>query len=305
MKYDLIIIGSGPAGLSASIYASRYKINHLVIGKAPGGLMTEASKIENYPGFKSISGIELMKKFQEHAQSFGVKIEQDEVIKIEKENKSFKITTSQGKKYQTKTIILALGTERRKLNIPGEKKFLGKGVSYCAVCDAMFYKDKIVAVVGGSDAAAMSALLLSEQAKKVYLIYRKSKLRAEPIIVERTEKNPKIEIIYQTNIKEIKGKDKLEKVVLDKQYRGSSELKLDGLFVEIGSIPAAALAQGIGVEIDEQNCIKIDSSGATNIPGIFAAGDITSGLAKLRQIVTAAAEGAVAATSVYNYLKTK
>lgn len=303
--YDLIIIGAGSAGLAASIYASRYKINHLVLGKIPGGLTLEAHMIENYPGIMSISGMEIMQKFQEHAQSLGVKIEQVEVTNIEKKNKEFEITNSENRKYQTKTIILALGTKRRKLNIPGEKEFLGKGVSYCAVCDCMFYKDKVVAVIGGSDAAAMAALLLAEHTKKVYIIYRKEKLRAEPIVVEKVEADPKIKIIYNTNVLEVKGKDKLEKIILDKLYKGSAELKLDGIFVEIGSVPVVALARKIGVEVDEQNYIKIDSSGSTNIPGVFAAGDITAGLAKLRQIVTAAAEGAVAATSVYEYLKTK
>ena len=304
--YDLIIIGAGPAGLAASIYASRYKIKHLILGKMFGGEALEAYKIENYPGITSASGMELMKKFQEHAQSLGVQIKQDEVTNIEKKNKDFEIITSQGKKYQTKTLILALGTKRRKLNIPGEKEFLGKGVSYCAICDAMFFKDKTVAVVGGSNSAVMSALLLSEHAKKVFIIHRKTELRAEPIMVEKVKVNSKIKIIYNTNVLEVKGtNNKLEKVILDKLYQNNKELKLDGIFIEAGSVPAVALAKKIGVEVDEQNYIKITSGGATNVSGVFAAGDITCGLAKLRQIITAAAEGAVAATSVYKYLKTK
>ncbi len=303
--YDLIIIGAGAAGLTASIYASRYKVRHLVLGKVSGGLTLEAHKVENYPGYKSISGMELMQKFQEHAKSLGAKIEQDEIVNIERKNKDFGITTSQDKKYQTKTLILALGTKRRKLNIPGEKELLGKGVSYCAVCDAIFYKDKIVAVIGGSNAAAMSALVLVEHAKQVYIIYRREKLRAEPVMVDKVETNPKIEIIYSTNVLEAKGKNKLEEIVLDREYKGSKKLKLDGIFVEIGSTPAISLTRKLGVEVDQENCIKVDTYQATNVPGVFAAGDITSGLAKLRQIVTAAAEGAVAATSVYEYLKTK
>jgi len=303
--YDLIIIGAGAAGLTASIYASRYKIKHLVLGKVPGGMTLEAHKIENYPGYKSISGMELMQKFQEHAKNLGAKIEQTEAANIKKKNKEFEITDSKNRKYQTKTLILALGTKRRKLNIPGEKKLLGKGVSYCAVCDAMFYKDEVVAVIGGSDAAVMAALLLTEHAKKIYIIYRKAKLRAEPIMVEKVEADPKIEIIYSTNVLEIKGEEKVEKIVLDREYKGNKELKLDGIFVEIGSTPAVSLAQKLGVEVDQENYIKVDTYRATNVPGVFAAGDITSGLAKLRQIVTAAAEGAVAATSVYDYLKTK
>lgn len=303
--YDLIIIGAGAAGLTASIYASRYKINHLVLGRVPGGLTLEAHKVENYPGIESISGMELMQRFQEHAQGLGAKIEQNEVVNIEKKNKKFEITDLKNKKHQTRTIILALGTKRRKLNIPGEKEFLRKGVSYCAVCDAMFYKDKIVAVIGGSNAAIMSALLLSEHAKQIYIIYRREKLRAEPIMIERVKINPKIKIIYSANVLEIKGKDRLEKIILDKKYKESVELKLDGIFVEIGSTPMVGLARKLGVEVDEENYIKINTYQATNVPGVFAAGDITAGLAKLRQIVTAAAQGAVAAASVYNYLKTK
>jgi thioredoxin reductase (NADPH) len=302
-KYDLIIIGAGPAGLTASIYASRYRINHLVLGQILGGAPLEAHKIENYPGFISISGSELMEKFLEQVKNLKAEIRQTEVVNIEKKDQEFEITDSENRKYQAKAIILALGTKRKKLNIPGEEKFLGKGVSYCAICDAPFFKNKIVAIIGGSNAAVSSALYLTDYAKEVYIIYRGDELKAEPILKERTEKNSKIKIIYQTNILEIKGKEKVEGVVLDRTYKNVKELSLDGVFIEIGSTPTISLVLKLGIEIDEDNYIKVDEHQATNIDGVYAAGDITNGSAKLRQIVTACAEGAVAATSVYLYLK--
>ena len=303
--YDLIIVGAGPAGLTASIYASRYKLKHLVLAKSIGGTVLEAHKVENYPGFSSITGMDLMQKFSQQVKDLGAEIKMVEVDSIKKKDKIFEVIDSENKKYQAKAIILALGTRRRQLNIPGEKEFLGKGVSYCAVCDAAFCKDKIVAVVGGSNAAVTSALMLAEHAQKVYLIYRKDELRAEPIVVERLKTNSKIEIITDTNILKIEGKDKVEKIILDKDYKDSKELKLDYVFIEVGSVPLVALASKLGVEVDKTSFIKIGPDQATNVLGVYAAGDVTAGLAKLRQIVTAAAEGAVAATSAYKYLRTK
>ncbi|MBI4743245.1 MAG: FAD-dependent oxidoreductase, partial [Actinobacteria bacterium] len=189
--YDVIIIGAGPAGLASALYATRYKLNTLVVGSVIGGTALEAYNVENYPGFKSISGFELMGRMEEQVTSLGVKIIPEEVTKIEK-NTDFSVITEDNK-YEAKSLILTMGTERRKLNVPGEKELLGKGVSYCATCDSAFFKDKTVAVVGGSDAAAKSALLLAEYAKKIFMIYRRDKIRSEPIIVESVEKNEKIE----------------------------------------------------------------------------------------------------------------
>lgn len=303
--YDLIIVGAGPAGLAASIYASRYKLNHIVIGKEIGGLVNEAHEIGNYPGFPSISGTELMQKFVDHARSLGAEIVSDEVVHIHRLDDRFEVETRSGNKYEAKTLIIATGLERRKLNIPGEKEFVGRGVSYCAACDAFFFKDKAVCVIGGSDSAAMAALALAQFAKKVYIIYRRSELRCEPVWKERIEKNEKIEVIYNTNVVEIIGKDRVEGVRLNNPYQGSEILNVDGVFIEIGFTPGTSLVSEIGVDINENGYIKIEQNCSTNVPGVFAAGDITSGSAGLRQIVTAVAEGAISAYSAFRYLKGK
>ena len=302
MIYDLIIAGAGPAGLSAAIYASRYNLNTFIISEEIGGMASEAYKIENYPGFKSIPGMELMNKFKEQIKGL-IDIKQERIIELKKEN-NFMITTKKNI-YKSKTVIVAAGTKRRKLNIPGEQELIGKGVSYCATCDAAFFKDKIVGVVGGNDAAAMSALLLAEYAKKVFIIYRKEKIRAEPLRVSQLEKNKKVTIINNTNVITVNGDKIVSSVTLDKEYKNSKELALDGLFIEIGSIPSTILTKPLGIELDEQGYIIVDASQKTNVDGFYAAGDITSNSDKFRQIITAASEGAIAAHSVYEFLKNK
>lgn len=301
--YDVIIIGAGPAGLTAGIYASRFKLKTLIVGKMPGGYVSESHKIENYPGFKSIKGYELTQKLVEHATSSGVELKTEVVMKIRKLEDGFEITTSSGKKYDGKALILAYGLRRRKLNIPGEDKFLGKGVSYCTVCDATFFRDKTVGVVGGANSAVTGALQLAEVAKKVYLIYRRDKLRADPVLVERVLKNPKIEVIYNTNIIEVGGKKKLEYVILDNPYKRSKRLRLDGIFIEIGFVPDMFLAEQLGIAKDENGFVKINQDCSTNVKGVFAAGDLTNGSNNIKQIITAASEGAIAAISVYSYLR--
>jgi len=341
MVFDLIVIGSGPGGLTASIYASRYRIKNLVIGNQLGGAMALASAVENYPGFEQISGLELAQKMAQQVKALGAEIINDSVIKIQNSicqpadkiqsasrRTKFKIITEGGKEYQARAIILATGTKRRELGVPGEKEYLGKGVSYCATCDAAFFRDKVVAVIGGANAAVMSADHLARFAKKIYLIYRRKPLRAEPIWVERVEKNPKIEIIYNTNIVKILGesefkiqnsKSKFQNkfkiqnlklktpelvggVELDNPYQGNKYLAVDGVFIEIGGTPGTELAKSLGVELDEKGFVKVNPDMETNIPGVFAAGDITNFHGKLQQIVIACAEGAIAAFSVYRYL---
>ncbi len=301
--YDLIIIGAGPAGLAASIYASRYKVKHIVIAKEPGGQANEAHKVENWPGTVSISGLELGQKMREHSEKLGGKIIMDSVSSITREGDVWNVTTH-ADNYKAKYVILALGMEYRKLQIPGEIKFRGKGISYCPTCDAPFFKEKTVAVAGGGNSAASAALLLSEYAKKVYIIYRGEKLRADPSYKEKFSKSGKIEVIYQTNIKEISGEKSVEKIKLDKAYGGSDELELQGLFIEIGSEPGVELTKQLGVSSDEQGYIIVNPDQSTNVPGIYAAGDATTGSNKTRQIVTAAAEGAIAAGAVYRKLQT-
>jgi len=305
MIYDLIIIGAGPAGLTASIYASRYQIKHLVIGAQLGGAMVWASQIENYPGFKKITGLELANKIVKQTKELGGEIKLTEVIKLTKLTKEiFSIKTSNNQVLQAKTLIIATGTKRQELRIPGEKEYLGRGVSYCTTCDAAFFKDKKVAVVGGANAAAMGALHLAELAKKVYLIYRKKPLRADPIWVERATKNQKIEIIYESNVVEILGDgNKVTGINLDKSYQNQDKISLNGVFIEIGGVPGTDLAKSLGIEMDEKGFVKVEPDISTNIPGVFAAGDITNLHGELQQIVTACAEGATAAYNVYKYLQ--
>lgn len=293
--YDAIILGGGPAGLSAGVYAARSNLKVLLIAKLIGGTITEAHKVENWLGTKSITGMELGQKFREHAEAQGVEMKEEEIKGVRKKDSYFEVNG----KYQAKKIIIALGTERRKLGVSGEEKFLGKGVSYCATCDGAFFRDRTVGVVGGSNAAADAALSLADIAKKVYIIYRGNELRAEPKRIEIIKKNNKIECIYNANIKEMKGDMMLKSVMLD----NGDELELDGLFIEIGSVPATTIAKELGVELCDDGCIKVDEKQETNVKGIFAAGDITSNSNRFRQVITAAAEGAIAGRSVYEEIK--
>lgn len=298
-KYDTIIIGSGPAGLTAAIYTVRYNLKTLVIGQ-DFGLITEAHKVENYPGFESASGFEIMEKINAHAGKLGAKIVNDTVLEIEKEKKEFIVKTG-SKKYQASTIIIASGTKKRKLNIPGEEEFLGKGVSYCATCDGPFFKNKIVGVVGGNDSAVIAAELIVQYAKKVYIIYRKEELRAKPALISEIKKNKKIEIINNTNVVKLEGDGALKKAIFDT----GKELELDGLFIEIGTVPVTALTSPLGVKLTNLKFIETAENQSTNIKGVFGAGDITTNSNNLRQMITAASEGAIAATSVFDYIKEK
>lgn len=303
--YDLIIVGAGPAGLTASIYASRYKINHLVLGDMCGSALGKAHAIENWPGEKSIGGFDLLNRFYEHAVSLGAEILPEDMVAIAREGDIFKIKTSQNKDLEARTVIISSGTKERRLGIPGEEEFLGSGVSYCAICDGAFFKGKTVAVAGGGNSAFMAAMMLSEHAAKVYLIHRSDNFRAEPVMIERAKAEPRIEILAGYSIKEIKGDKKVEKLLFDKEYQGSGELPLDGIFVEIGMIPNGVLLRDIGVDTDEAGHIVVDAACATNVAGIFAAGDVSSGSNGIRQILSASAEGMISASSAYNFLKTE
>jgi thioredoxin reductase (NADPH) len=287
--YDLIVVGAGPAGLSASIYASRFNLKNLVLGTALGGTLSEIFIIENYPGIKSISGMDMVKIFQEQVKTLGSEIKLEKVQEIELLENGFKIISAKNI-YKARAVILALGKTFCRLNIPGEKEFLGKGISYCATCDSAFFHNKIVAVIGGGNAAAQAALLLSQRCSKVYIIYRKEKMRAQ-------------NIFKSTNLLEIQRKEKVKKIILDKKYNGSNELILDGVFIEIGAKPPSRLTQKIGIKVDKEGFIIINGKGQTNVKGIFAAGDITTGSNKIAQIVTATSEGAISAISAYEYIK--
>lgn len=303
MLYDLAIIGTGPAGLSASVYASRYGVTNVVIGGVFGGVTTQTHEIGNWLGTQKIKGYELANNATEHARSYGTEVIGALVDEINKEENKFVLSLSNGSKIEAKTIILALGTNHRHLGIEGEEKFSGKGVSYCATCDGFFYKKKTVAIVGGNDSAAAAAVYLGDIAEKVYLIYRKDELRAEKFWVDAIIKNPKIEILYMTNIKEILGEEKVEEIIIDSTYKGDNKIKVDGIFIEIGSEPNTKIAKNLGIQLDEEGYIRIESDGKTSVRGIWAAGDITNGSNKFKQIVTAASEGAIAARDVQKFLK--
>lgn len=301
--YDLIIIGAGPAGLGASIYASRYKLGHIVIGGEIGGQVVEAWEIENYAGIESISGKDLMFKFVKQTKDLGGTIIEANVNKINKIDEGFEVMSEDGKKYETKSIILALGMKARKMNIPGEDKFLGKGVSYCATCDAMFYRGKDVAVIGGGDAAATAAIHLAEFANSVQLLFKQDTKCFEPSWEQQIIKTGKIAMAEFEKIDEILGNEKVEGIAYETNNAGKKELALQGVFVEIGSTPGVVVAKELGVQTDEQGYIIIDQTQATNVENVYAAGDATTGSNKFRQIITAVAEGAVAAGSVYKKIK--
>lgn len=301
--YDVIIIGTGAAGYTAAIYASRYKMKALVIGKEFGGVAAEAYIVENYPGFESIKGFDLMEKWRKHVKALGVEIKPGTVDGLNRlDDGTFEVFVGENQKYLAKSLIMAIGLERRKLDVEGEEELLGKGVHYCATCDSPFYKGKTTAVVGGSDAAASAALLLAEYSPKVYIIYRKDKLRAEPYWTELVEQNDKIEIIYNANVVKAMGKDNLEAVELDNEFNGSKKLNLDGLFIEIGSVPNLALIEELDLKHDE-GYIKVNTKQETSVAGVWAAGDVTTGSLSLKQIIVAGAQGAQAANGAFVYVK--
>ena len=304
MIYDLIIVGVGPAGLSASIYASRAGLKHLLIGQMEQGLTATIFSIENYPGFENISGPELMQKFLDQAKKYNTEILNDEVINVKKEKEIFKIKTKNNKIFESKTVILAYGNQRRKLNVPGEQEFAGKGVSYCAVCDGPLYRNKVVAVVGGGNSALSSAIFLAKQSAKVYLISIYEKFKGQIVLQEQIKKEEKIVTIVNHSIKEIKGKDMVQEIILNTPSKEIEILKIDGVFVEIGYEPSknpSFFDSSANPEKNIAGYIKTDYLTRTDIPGLFAAGDITGEPDKLRQIITASAEGSIAAIAAFRF----
>lgn len=292
MEYDVVIIGAGPAGLTAAIYSARYKLKTLVIGQLAGGIASEAWEICNFPTYGRVKGFDLMQKMISQVKELGVTLLNEEVKEIKKN-----LVLTNKKEYSTKKIIIATGTQRKRLELPKEKEFLGKGISYCATCDGGFFKDKIAGVIGGSDAALTAALLLSRFAKKVYIIYRKEKFfRAEPAWVDEVKKEKKIEPIFNSEVVELIGEKKLEKVKLNT----GKEVVLDGLFIEIGSNPNSELAKKMGVKTKE-GYILTDERMRTNISGVFACGDVVE--SELKQIITACAQGAIAANCAYEEIQ--
>jgi thioredoxin reductase (NADPH) len=300
--YDIIIIGAGPAGLTAGLYSARNGLKTAVVSKDIGGTANSILRIENWPGYSG-SGAELVKRFYEHVKEYEIDFILEEVVSVDKSEKDkesnmFLVKTKK-QELKSKTLILATGTERKKLKIPGEEQFIGKGVSYCATCDSFFFKNRNVAVIGGSDCAATSAIALSDIAKKVYLIYRGEKLRCENISEERLKEKKNVNIHYESTPLEITGKDKVEEIkILSKGKK--INIKVDGIFIEIGSSPLAEFAKNLNLKMDEEKFIHVDDNMKTSVEGIYAAGDVANG--KLKQVLVSASQGAVAAKSAYDWL---
>jgi NADH-dependent peroxiredoxin subunit F len=305
MIYDLIIIGGGPAGITAGIYASRSELKTLLIAKEFGGQITKkAVSIENYPGFKEIQGPELVKKMEEHLKTYKIDIKMDQVLSLKKKEESFSVATNSGKEYEAKSLILATGSDPRPLEVPGEKEFIGKGVSYCSLCDGPIFKNKTVAVIGGGNAGFETAIFLSKIAKKIYILERGAEVMAFEMNQNIIKQSKKAEIITNVNLKEIKGDKLVGSIVYeDSKTKEIKTLDVQGVFIEVGYEPATSYAKGL-VDFNERDEIKVESETCqTSTPGVFAAGDLNEG--QFKQIITAAGEGAKAAIAAYNYLKHK
>jgi thioredoxin reductase (NADPH) len=298
--YDVVIIGSGVTGYSAAMYASRLDLSAAVIGNVDGGTITLTDDVANYPGYIQLTGKELAEKIRDHALDYPVFIENGTVADIFRTKENFFYVVTENKSFLAKSLIIATGMKERELEVPGHDDLKNKGVSYCALCDAPLYKEKVVAVIGGSDSAAKEALLLAKYCSKVYMIYRREKIRPEPINGMRIEREPKIEVISKTNVTEILGQNKVTGVRLDKPYKGSDMLNLDGVFIAIGGIPYSGLAAKLGVELNDKGEVKIDRSSRTNIQGVYAAGDVVD--SEFKQAITGVAEGVQAAYQAYKYV---
>ncbi len=296
--YDLVVVGAGPAGYTAALYAKRYDLDVAVVGEELGGLCSEAYIVENWPGTEEIEGQELMDNMKEQVEEIGVEVKQKKVEKIDR-NETFLLETEE-ETLESHSVILALGAEKRRLEIPGEEELVGKGVSYCATCDAPLYRNKEVAVIGGADSGLKAAMQLAEHADRVRIFEATDRISAENIMIRKCEDNEKIEMNTGMAPQKFVGGEFLEGIV----FENGEEIEVDGAFIEIGSEPNRSIEKVSGEEIlrDDQGFIEVEEDMSTNVEGVFAAGDVTTGSNKLRQIVTASAEGAVAAYSAYGYV---
>ena len=307
---DVVIIGLGCAAYTAAIYTARYKLSTLLIGAEEGGMGMTAAEVGNWPGIIEIAGPDLMENFKKHALSFSdVSLKNGRVVKVElmagKAGKAegFRLTLEGGEVVEGKTVIFATGSEKRHLGTKGEKEFLRKGVTYCATCDAFFYKGKDVAVIGGGDSAVEGAAIAAQVCRKVYLIHRRNEFKAEPYWVDKVKAKDNVVFVLERNVLEIFGKEKVEGVKLDKPFEGSDTLPLSGVFIEVGSDPASSLGKEMGCALDERGFLTVNAGMQTTVPGVFAAGDVTNASNHFAQFATAAGEGAVAANSVFQYLQ--
>jgi thioredoxin reductase (NADPH) len=301
---EVIIIGSGPAGYTAAIYTARAGLKPLMIASSvePGGELMKTTEVENFPGFPNgLMGPDLMYAMQEQAERFGTEVLLDDVTEVELDGDVKIVKTGSGQTYEAKAVILATGAAYRELGLPREKELSGHGVSWCATCDGFFFREKTIAVVGGGDSAMEEAMFLTRFASKVYLIHRRDSFKASKTMVDRVLENPKIEVVYNSAVAEIKGESKVEGVVLENTVDGSKkDLEITGLFIAIGSDPRVGLVKG-KVDLSEDHFIKVEGrSSKTNIPGVFACGDVID--PTYRQAITAAGSGCVAALDAEHYL---
>lgn len=301
---EVIIIGSGPAGYTAAIYAARAQLNPLLIASSiePGGELMKTTEVENYPGFpEGLMGPDLMANFQAQAERFGTEILFDDVVEVDLKGDTKVVKTGAGETFEAKSVIISTGAAYRELGLPKEKELSGHGVSWCATCDGFFFRDKVIAVVGGGDSAMEEANFLTKFASKVYIIHRRDSLKASKIMQQRSFDNPKIEFIWNSAVAELKGDAKLEGVVLEDTQTGEkTDLALEGLFIAIGNDPRVDLVEN-QVELTPDRFIKVDGrTSKTSLPGVFASGDVID--PTYRQAITAAGSGCVAALDAEHYL---
>lgn len=300
--YDIIIIGSGPAGLSAAIYAQRACLDTIVIEKngISGGQVLNTWEVDNYPGFPGVTGFELSRQFREHANKLGARVVQDEVVQVELSGNVKKVVCEE-ETYEARCVILASGAHHRTLEVPGEEELRGAGVSYCATCDGAFFRGRTVAVVGGGDAALEDAIFLARMCEKVYIVHRRDKLRGAKRLQERLQALENIEFVWNSEMVAIEGNAQVEALRLRQTKTGEEKrLDVDGVFIAVGIAPESELYAG-QLELDEQGYIRADESGQTSVPGVFAAGDVRT--KALRQILTAASDGANCVASAERYLQ--
>jgi len=299
--YDVIIAGAGPAGMTAAVYTARANMSTLMIERGmPGGQMANTEDIENYPGFDSILGPDLSNKMFEHAKKFGAEYAYGDIQSIE-DGYPYKLVKAGNKEYLAKSVIVALGATHRSLGVPGEKELSGRGVSYCAVCDGAFFREKELVVVGGGDSAVEEAIFLTRFATKVTIVHRREEFRAQKIIQKRAFENPKIDVIWNTVVKEIRGEQKVSGVLMEDVKTGEQkEFPCDGVFIYVGMDPLSKAVQGLGIT-NEAGYILTDEKMQTKVPGILAAGDIREKM--LRQVVTATGDGGIAAQSAQHYVE--
>ncbi len=304
-QFDFLIIGAGCAGASGAMYASRLNMKTVMIAEMPGGLITTTHLVENWPGIKAISGPDLAMSLLDHAKSFGVELKNEKILQIDtatltaEELEAGKrpgfLVHSASNKYLAKTILIATGTMHRKIGCKGEKELENKGVSYCALCDGAFFRNKTVCVVGSGDSAAKEALLLTQFADKVYVVSRTT-LHPEPVNLQRVKDNPKIECLDKAEIAEISGTNKVEKIIL----KDGREIPMDGVFVAIGHIPLSDIVGNLGVKLNDRKEIEINRKSETNVAGIYAAGDVCN--TEFKQAITGAAEAVTSSFWAYEYL---